>query len=211
MKSKPIGRRVPSFKVIILVVVIVMPVLILSGCSTVSVTTDYDHTANFGNYHTYAVEPPPDVPALSPSSDDALRSTLRDSLAARSIREVSPSEKPDLAVVPHARVQQKYTVQQYSQWGAWPYGAGYYGVWPGAPYTYSTIDSYTEGTLVLDFVDHSTQKLVFRGTGTGTVGSAQSNAEKIKKAVEKIVAKLPVSPQAGPVVGNFEPVTSASK
>jgi hypothetical protein len=171
--------------------------MLLSGCSSVTVTTDYDRSVPFGTYHTYALEPPPNVPPLSPSADSALRNTLHETLAAKGIREVAAAEKPDLAVVAHASKQQAYSVQQYTQWGyrggAWPYGAGYYGVWAGAPATYTTIDSYTEGTLVLDFVDASTQKLVFRGIGKGTLGSAESNAEKIEKAVTKIVAKLPVA------------------
>jgi hypothetical protein len=181
-------------------------VTLLTGCSTVSVTTDYDHTANFGSYRTYALEPPPNAPTLSPSSDAALRSTLNASLAAKGIREVGRGDSPDLAVVPHVKTQQKYDVQQYSSWGygpgVWPYYGGYYGTWVGAPYTYSTIDTYTEGTLVLDFVDTARQKLVFRGVGKGTVGSAESNAEKIRDAVQKIVEQMPTAPQSQPIAGN---------
>jgi hypothetical protein len=188
------------------------PVMILCGCSTVSVTTDYDHTANFGNYHSYALEPPPKAPAFSPSTDAALRTTLRQGLAARGITEVTPGDKPDLAVVPHAKLEQKYSVEQYSGWGygpgGWPYYGGSYGVWYGAPYTYNTIDTYTEGTLILDFVNTSNKKLVFRGIGKGTVGSAENNAEKVREAVEKIVAKLPASTQ--PIAANYEPVTTAA-
>jgi hypothetical protein len=173
--------------------------LFCGGCSTVTVTTDYDHSVPFANYHTYALEPPPQAPSLSPTADAALRNTLRQTLGARGIREVAVSEKPDLAVVPHLRLQQTYSVDQYTQrgyaGGTWPYRAGYYGVWVGAPTTYTTINSYTEGTLLLDFVDTTRQKLVFRGVGTGTVGSVESNAEKIQEAVTKIVAKFPAPTQ----------------
>jgi hypothetical protein len=175
-------------------------IIILCGCSTVNVTTDYDHSVPFGTYHTYALEPPPNVPPLSPTSDSALRSSLREALAARGIREVTPADKPDLAVVSHVKLLQKYSVPAYSDWGygpgVWPYYGGSYGVWAGAPYTYGSINTYTEGTLILDFVDTSTQKLVFRGTGTAVVGSdAESNAGKITEAVKEIVAKLPVATQ----------------
>jgi hypothetical protein len=190
----------------------VAPVLILSGCSTVSVTTDYDHTANFAKYRTYALEPPPKAPALSPSADAALRTTLREDLAARGITEVPPGNHPDLAVVPHVRTQQKYDVQQYTSWGygpgGWPYYGGYYGVWYGAPYTYNTINTYTEGTLILDFVDTSNQKLVFRGVGKATVSNKpEANADKIREAVSKIVASLPATAQP---VAAYEPVTTAA-
>jgi hypothetical protein len=132
-----------------------------------------------------------------------LRSALREHLGARGIREVTMDQQPQLAVVPHTQLQQKYSVQQYTQWGygpgVWPYNGGYYGMWAGAPTTNNTISSYTEGTLILDFVDTSTRKLVFRGIGTGTVGSSESNAEKIREAVQKIVAKLPQPTQAQPI------------
>jgi hypothetical protein len=184
-----------------------VPIMILSGCSTVSVTTDYDHRANFGNYRTYAVEPPKSAPALSPRADAALRSALNESLSAKGIREVGLGDRPDLAVVPNTNVQQKYTVDQYTAWGygpgVWPYYGGYYGMWYGAPYTYSTINSYTEGTLVLDFVDTSKQKLALRGVATATVSSnPESNAEKIREAVQKIVEKIPTAPQSQPIAGN---------
>jgi len=181
--------------------------LILCGCSSVKVTTDYDHSVPFGSYHTYAFEPPKDAPALSPTADSALRASLREKLAERGIREVSRDEKPDLAVVPHVKLQQKYSVEQYTTWGygygAWPYYGGYYGVWSGAPTTYNTITSYTEGTLILDFVDASRQKLVYRGIGSATVsGDTENNAKKIAEAVKKIVAKFP-APQPAPIAGNL--------
>jgi hypothetical protein len=40
-------------------------------------------------------------------------------------------------------------------------------------------------------VDAKTKKLVFRGTGTGTVSDPQTNAERIREAVEKIVKDFP--------------------
>jgi hypothetical protein len=195
-----------TFKLLIFALSI--PVLIaLSGCSSVKVTADYDHSAPFQNYRTYALEPPKNAPPLSPTADAALRDTLREQLAERMIREIGPNEKPELAVVPHVRLQQKYSVQQYTQWGygpgVWPYYGGYYGVWAGAPYTYNTITSYTEGTLILDFVDASNQKLVFRGTASATVsGNPDSNAKKIREAVKRIVAKLPRA-QSAPIAGNL--------
>jgi hypothetical protein len=174
-------------------------VMLLCGCASVTVTTDYDRSIPFGTYHTYALEPPPQAPPFSPSADAALRNTLRETLAAKGIREVPTTDKPDLAVVPHITLQQKSSVQQYTDWGyrggAWPYYGGYYGVWAGAPTTYTTINNYTEGTLLLDFVDNSKQKLVFRGVGKGTMENPESNAKKIEEAVRKIVEKFPAPTQ----------------
>ena len=190
------------------------PIMILCGCSTVRVTTDHDPTVNFAKFRTYALEPPPKAPSLSPSADAALRSTLNESLGARGIREVGLGDRPDLAVVPHVRTERRYNVQQWTSWGygpgVWPYSGGFYGMWYGAPVTYNTISSYTEGTLLLDFVDTSNQRLVFRGTGTGTVSTRpERNADKIRESVEKIVARIPTT-GPGPVAGNYESVTTAA-
>lgn len=191
------------------------PMLILCGCSTVSVKTDHDPTVNFAKFRTYAVEPPPNAPALSPGANTALRSTLNEGLAARGITEVSPSARPDLAVVPHLRTERRYNVQQFTSWGygpgVWPYSGGFYGMWYGAPVTYNTITSYTEGTLILDFVDTSNQKLVFRGIGRGTVSdNPNRNADRMREAVERIVARFPTTSQPQPIAGNYESTTTAA-
>jgi hypothetical protein len=177
-----------------------VPALILCGCTTVSVTTDFDGTASFADYRTYALEPPTNAPLISSSADAALRSALHENLATRGIREVRMNNKPDLAVVPHARLQQRQTREQYPHWGygvgGWPFGSGYYGTWIGVPYPTTTVESYTEGTLILDFVETSHRALVFRGTVKATVRNAQSTAEDIGEAVQKIVAKIPATPQS---------------
>ena len=162
---------------------------LLAACSTVTVTTDYDRSAPFGQYASYALAPAAHGQTLSPSAEAALRNSLRAQLAARGIRETSPA-KADLDVVRHVFLREKLAVQQYTDWGygyhgTWPYGFGHYGMWAGAPRTY------TEGTLVLDFVDARTKRLVFRGVGKAVVGGPESNARKIEEAVAKIVAQLP--------------------
>ena len=166
-----------------------------AACSTVTVTTDYDHSAPFAKYRTYSLAPAAHGQALSPISEAALRAALRTQLAARGISEV-PSGQADLAIARHVFLQEKVSVQQYTDWGygyggGWPYGYGYYGMWAGAPRTYTDVNQYTEGTLVLDFVDRRTKKLVFRGVGQAVVGGPESNAAKIEEAVTKIVAEFP--------------------
>jgi len=53
------------------------------------------------------------------------------------------------------------------------------------------VQQYTEGTLVIDFVDRKTHKVVFRGVGQAGVGSTERNAAAIRAAVNKIVAAYP--------------------
>jgi hypothetical protein len=167
----------------------------LVACSTVSVTTDYDHGAPFARYKTFAYASAEKDQSLSPSGEQALRETLRSSLAARGIYEV-PQSKANLDVVRHVFLDAKTSVHQYTDWGygyrgGWPYRYGTYGIWTGAPASYVDVKNYTEGTLVLDFVDTHTKKLVYRGTGKAVVDKVGNNAEPIREAVEQIVAGLP--------------------
>lgn len=166
-------------------------VLFLTACSTVSVTTDFDHLAPFSQYRTYTLVSANENIRLSPSVDAALRDTLRANLARHGISETR--ENADLHVVRYISTKEKLSVHQSTDWGyaGMPYGYGYYGMWAGAPRTYTDVSQYTEGTLILDFVDAKTQKLVFRGIGTGTVSDPETNAERVKEAVEKIVQDFP--------------------
>jgi Domain of unknown function (DUF4136) len=166
----------------------------LAACSTVTVTTDYDRSAPFAKYKIYSLAPPAQGQTLSPASEAALRDALRTELARRGISEAAGGQA-DLAIVRHVFLEEKVSVQQYTTWGygyaGWPYGYGHYGMWAGAPRTFTDVSEYTEGTMVLDFVDTRSKKLVFRGTGTAVVSGPESNAAKIREAVAKIVAGFP--------------------
>lgn len=165
----------------------------LCACSSVAVKTDYDHTAHFTKYKTYTLAPAAEGQKLEPSGEAALSDSLRTQLAARSIKEESKG-KADLDVVPTVFLAQRVSVHQYRSWGygsRWPSRYGRYGMWAGAPVVYTDVTHYTNGTLILDFVDAHTQKVVFRGTGTAVVGSSGKNADNIKQAVQKIVTEMP--------------------
>ena len=166
-------------------------ILVLAACSSVSVKTDFDPSTSFAQYHSYILEPGDEPIGLSPSGEAALTATLRHQLAARGVQEAR--DNADLHIVRHIATQDKIRINSSSAGG--PYRYGRYGAWVGGP-QYTDVSQYTEGTLILDFVDAKTRKLVFRGIATGTVGDPQANAAKIKEAVEKILAAYP-RPQAG--------------
>jgi len=170
---------------------------LLSACETVTVSTDYDRAAHFGRYKTYALTPPSRGQTMSPTSEAALSDAVRAELNSRGLTE-APARTADLDIVRQVFVQQKTSVQEWTNWGygyhgGWPYGYGYYGMWPGAPMSYVDVQQYNEGTLILDFVDAHTKKLVFRGVGKAVVSGPESNAGKIREAVSKIVAGYPAA------------------
>lgn len=172
-------------------------VLILASCSTVSVTTDYDRSASFSKYKTYSLASAENGQKLSPSSEAALQNALRSEMAKKGIVE-KKSGKPDIAIARHVFLQDKISVDQSADWGYaragyWPYGYGYYNGWDGSPHSYVDVHQYTQGTMILDFVDTKSNKLVFRGKGTAVTGKPEANADKITQAVTRIVADLPAN------------------
>ncbi len=167
----------------------------ITGCSTVSVTTDYDKTADFGQYRTYAFASSDKGPSLSPSIEAALRETLRTEMARKGFAEATTGT-PDIAVVKHAFTEDKTAVHEFTDGGYspgifWPYGYGRYSTWVAAPQTHLQISQYSSGTLILDFVDTKTNQLVFRGTGNAVLKGPETNARKIAEAVTRIVADFP--------------------
>ncbi len=185
-------------KILSYLVLTLVAASLFSSCETpVTVATDYDRAAHFGGYRTYALTPPTQGQTMSPTSEAALHDAVRAALNGRGLTE-APAQKADLDIVRQVFVQQKTSMEQWTHWGygyhgSWPYGYGHYGMWSGAPVSYIDVQQYAEGTLILDFVDAHTKKLVFRGIGKAVVEGPEANAGKIREAVDKMVAGYPGS------------------
>lgn len=163
--------------------------LLLTACGDrVSVKTDYDHSASFSTYHTYALDVTP--AELGAWGKQALEDTLRSQLAARGLNETSAS-KGDLYVVSSVSSEQK--AGAYSGAGRiyLPSNLGQYTGWSDITKSPDMMQ-HTFGTLVIDFVDRTTHQIVFRGVGKARTGIEEKNAASIQKAVTKIVAALPI-------------------
>ena len=154
----------------------------LAACTSVTVKTDYDHSASFGKYHTYMLDTA--ASGLGPTNNAVLQQALRSSLAARGLKETSGANA-SLYVVAAVITQQKLNVLPGGGVAVTRFGA--YRTWA----MNAEVQQYTEGTLIIDFVDAKTKKLVFRGLGQAAVGSQGGNANAIQEGVTKIVAQFP--------------------
>jgi len=161
--------------------------LLVAGCGErISVHTESDKMVAFGQYHSYALDVAP--PRLGPWGRKALEETLRSGLAERGLKEL-PAGQADLLVVSTVYTKEKLAALPK---GGVTYFTSNYGPysWSGVGKTSDT-SSYVEGTLAVDFVDHHTRKLIFRGVGTGKTGTDEKNAVSIQQAVTRMVAALP--------------------
>ncbi|MBL0736100.1 DUF4136 domain-containing protein [Flavobacterium sp. GN10] len=177
----------------------IIPVLFLGlfySCSpTVKVTTDYDHSANFSEYKTFAVY---DLKAqqgqVNQLNVDRVAKAIRNEMLAKGFTE---SSNPDLKVNAVSILKNKTSVSANTDF--YGYGGMYrpYGYWGGgammggANTTFNTYD-YVDGSLVIDIVSTKTDKLVWQGIGNAEIDSRPDNPEQfINDAIKKILAGFP--------------------
>jgi hypothetical protein len=146
------------------------------------VSTDYDHKADFGHYHTYSWI---GVRAGNSLWQDRIQAAVDNALAAKGFSKV-PSGG-DIAVSAFGRVREQDTLRTFYDgfpgWGWWGWGD-------------TTATTYVEpthvGTLTVDVFDGSSKHLVWRGTASNTLSSKpEKNEDKLDKAVEDMFKKFP--------------------
>jgi hypothetical protein len=165
-------------------------ILLFASCATgpkVTVATDYNHKVSFAAYKTYTLEMS-QAPELSPTGRAALADSLKSNLAQRGITETSPA-KADLVIVPRVFTSEKLHTMPTHNTTVVPYRGGEAGT--GLWYMNNDVTQYTEGTLVLDFVDPRRRLIVFRGVGKGAMSTAERNALGIRDVVQRIVSDIP--------------------
>lgn len=165
----------------------------LAGCSSLKVNTEYDPTAPYADYKTYAWNPAPPGPEQAPAIRNPL---IREQVVAAVDREMSkkgftqvkPEATPDFLVSVHGWSQGRVEVTNYgyAYGGAYTYGYGPYRPVAVAPAT--EVHSYTDGTLLLDLVDAKAKKLVWRGTAQDTFTNPDLSA--VKRSVDAAVTEL---------------------
>jgi hypothetical protein len=158
-----------------------------SACSTVKVSSDYDRAVDFRGFRTFAIaggkiinEGASDVDA--PFVRERVGTALRAGLTARGLQPAS--ERPDLLVtyVAGARTRQELerVVTNY-QGGP---------TWYGPTYTEFWVTDHQYGTLVVDMVDASTRKLVWRAMAQA-VDQPFADPRFLDRAVSRALADFP--------------------
>jgi hypothetical protein len=143
------------------------------------VSVDSDPAAPFANYRTYAwVE---GTPAPNPLNEDRLHMAVDARLALKGLR--MNTTNPDVIVVTHVTTKERQELVVN--------GFGY-GAWWGGGYGTANVETYIEGTLVVDLYDANTKKMVWRGLATATASDKPTkNIAKMNKALDKMFEKYP--------------------
>jgi len=142
------------------------------------VTTDSDPSAHFASYKTYAWTA--GTPSPNPLGEQRIHEAVNAQLAAKGMTEVESD--PNVYVATHVTTHETKELIA-NGFGPWGFGGGF-----GT----ATVQTYVNGTLIVDLYDASTKKMVWRGVGTATASDKPSkNTSKINKALTKMFERYP--------------------
>jgi hypothetical protein len=173
-----------------------LPVLLVAtGCATISVATDFDHTVDFARYRTFTVAGGQlNVNGVSDNGNTLVKDRIKNALVAtlRGKGLVEATERSDLIVGYWAGARSRTEIE-----GMPPYapemGPYWYGGWWGPGYTQWWTRTYEEGTLVIDLVDQATHRLVWRAYARTEIKPPVTE-ERVRQLVENAFKSFPPHP-----------------
>jgi hypothetical protein len=161
---------------------LVISVLSIGGCSSLSYDSAFDETVDFSSYETFGWMPTPDdATSYSTIFSQRVERSIASELTARGM--VFSESDPDLYVAYHANVERRVTGATIDNWG---YGWGGWG--HGGTVNYN---EYEEGTLFVDLVDAVEKEVVWRGTVRGAVSGSEPSQERIDEVIGKLLTSFP--------------------
>ena len=165
---------------------------LFAGIAWAKMYTDFDPSADFSSYATYAwIEPKAaDQSELPDYLRRRLRRVTEDVLATKGLEPSLAPPQTDLLLTYHFSINRDVVIDYVPYSLYQPFGYSY---WPGYTYTYTQVRSYAKGTVVLDIVDARTHQLVWVGTVEKEIQSANPPGKKIEKTVAKLLKNFPPS------------------
>ena len=163
-----------------------MMVLTAGRLSAQQVKTDYDRSANFGQYKTYSWERVKTKDALDV---DRIKTAVNAALAAKGWTLVDAGG--DVSVVGIEMTRNQQTLNTFYDgfgggWGWRRFGGGGFGE------ATTTTETYKVGTLVVDLFDTKTKQLIWRGASSDTLSNnSDKNIKNLDKGVEKMFKNFP--------------------
>jgi len=178
-------------KLIVLSTAFLFSIILLSSCEpALTVTNDYDKTANFTQFKTFRiVKLEQQYQAVSQFNQTRIINAVRANMLSKGFTE---SENADMLVniVTILKNKQQVTANTYG----YGYGGGYrpYAWGGGNSSTTVNVTDYIDGSLIIEVVNSTTSKLVWEGIGNKQIDAPSNNPDQtIPAAVNKIMATFP--------------------
>jgi hypothetical protein len=177
-------------------------VVAAAGCAGQHVSTDYSPSIDFGQFHSYSLVTSPDS-ASHQLLNDRVAQAVQSQLAAKGL---TPTDRANAnlfvgyGVVDHTHTQVYTTGTGWGWGGGWGWRYHRWGVaWPMT--MQRDVQTYTDGTVVVNLVDAKTKRVVWRGEVADVLNLPVSDptqaTQKIDAAVATMFAKYPPQTAAG--------------
>jgi Domain of unknown function (DUF4136) len=156
------------------------------------IRVDYDHAAHFSVYKTYSWDdsaaPKQETQFPNQLMRERVAGYIEEALAARGLKHVPTGG--DLLISYQIHVTQEPVYTTFSDGAGWGWDWGW-----GSSFSTTTVQTFDQGTLVIDMVDANQKKLVFQGTATQDISSKPAkNAKRLCKGVNEVFEKYPPRP-----------------
>jgi Domain of unknown function (DUF4136) len=142
---------------------------------------DYDHSANFGQYHTYSWLK---VEAGNSLWQDRIQRAVDDELMAKGWMRVASGGDAAVSAIGSTKNEQQLNTFYNGIGGGWR--------WGGFGEATTTVQNVREGDLMVDVFDAHTKKLIWRGTAEKALsGNPEKNEKKMRDEVKDMFKKFP--------------------
>ena len=153
---------------------------------------DFDQQANFTDLKTFDWMPVPEKTGINSLVVQRVKNAVNAELQAKGL--MMTSNNPDFLIVQHLGKKGKV---QVTDWG---YEYSPYGRYRGAHLRRGRVSTheYEEGSLILDFVDAKSKKMIWRGAAKAevqNVDTPEKSEKLINEAVQEILKNFPPKPK----------------
>jgi hypothetical protein len=164
-------------------IAVAIPVLGLSACATMNVSSQVQRGLNFSQYHSFDwgepdALPPGDPRLATPFFRDHLEGAVERALAAKGYERARSADAADLLIHYHASIDERIDVSRTDS------QRGY-----GYP---SDVNVYTfeAGTIVIDVVDARTSRVIWRGWAQHSLEGVLDNTDRMAKLIDEAVSRM---------------------
>jgi Domain of unknown function (DUF4136) len=162
--------------------------LVMAGCASLRVGSDYDRNTNFANYHTYAWLPREHFGIRNPLVVRHAHEAIDAQMRLKGFVLAKDAGNADLVVDFTIGARERVQIQSYPVLyrGPWMWGRAYYG---------NQIDMrrYREGTLAIDVFDGRTHEPIWTGWATKQLSEKdlESSEGPAREAAAAVLARFP--------------------
>ena len=154
--------------------------LLCSVASAQQVSVNYNHNANFSQYHTYAWGSNNTNQIQNSILAQVAQQDIEAAMSQKGLQKVEESQNPDLILTASGG---EHESTSYNAWGMRGIGGGMGGISPQQNY---------ETTMVVSLYDLKQKELVWRGIAENTLSNnGNKNQKNVEKAVEKMFKQWP--------------------